>query len=263
MTVEAFRFEPKDTPLHNIDPRVKLVSTLVLTITVLRLGYPGVIVMSVILLASSRIGKISLSKILRAVKPFLVLLLFIFIFKAFDTPGDVVFQFDNLTVTFQGVLTGIIVSWRLLLVTAFAAVFVQSTDSTSISDTVGYFLSPLPGSHPGYASTMTAMTVRFIPMILDESSEIRMAAKSRGIDQAGVLRKVAAYTVPLIRRNVEAADDTAVAMSSRCFGGENPPEFPPLDRRDYIAVTVAFSISAATLYLSSFHTDVIGIQNLF
>ncbi|MDY6780373.1 MAG: energy-coupling factor transporter transmembrane component T, partial [Halobacteria archaeon] len=105
--------------------------------------------------------------------------------------------------------------------------------------------SPLPVNQADVA-TMMSLTVRFIPLILDESDEVKDAAKARCVGERGRVRRTVAYSYPLLLRVLRRADELAVAMSSRCYTGARRAEFSA-GRRDALALAVVASVALVSL----------------
>ena len=88
------QYYPAKSVLHRLDPRVKLVSTLLYLISLFLVkNVWGYVVATVFLIAVIRLSKVPFSYIVRGLKPIIMLLMITVIFNLFLTrSGDVLFS---------------------------------------------------------------------------------------------------------------------------------------------------------------------------
>ena len=103
------QYYPAKSVLHRLDPRVKLVSTLLYLISLfLFKSIPGYIVATVFLVAVIRLSKVPFSYIVKGLKPIVMLLMITVLFNLFLTrDGEVLFHAWIFTITEGGLRTAV------------------------------------------------------------------------------------------------------------------------------------------------------------
>lgn len=211
--------------LHTLDPRTKLVVLMVVsifilkTVTFLKLG---MFFISFILLAY--ISGIGAGAFIRSIQPMMSFFIFIFLMHLFLTEGKSLFQLGLISPTFEGLTGGIIITTRFVLLILFSSLLTATTRSTMITNGIERLLRPLPLNRFGISSfdiaTMMSLSIRFIPVLLDNARQIRYAQISRGLNtRQNIYRTASTGIVPMIRDSLKSADELAIAMESKCYQG--------------------------------------------
>ena len=92
-----------DSLLHRLDPRVKLVGTLVYIISLFVVdSFTGYILAGIFLVCMIRLSNVPVGFIVRGMRAILILLLITMSFNLFLTPGEVIFRAGFLKITKQG-----------------------------------------------------------------------------------------------------------------------------------------------------------------
>lgn len=243
-----FSYRAGHSLLHGLDARFKLGFLILISLSSLKFGLISLAIFAPVLcLLMIHLG-ISLASVFREIRYFLILLLFVFAARSLSTPGTPVLELRypiSLTVTGEGLHEGTLVCCRLILIVLTGLLLISTTRPSEIRAAVGWFLSPfsfLPGKR---VATMIGLTIRFIPVILDQARETVNAQRARGIEnRRNPVYRLIRLVIPLMRRTFENADHLIVAMEARCYD-ENRTE-PPLTsgRKEWIAtlVVVVFCI---------------------
>lgn len=194
----------RDSPVHAAPAGVKLGGLLLLAALVLLLPGPwplaGAVVLGAGLLPAARLPA---GPVLRQMRPVLVILLLFFTAQALL--GGVDWHQALMMAGRFGVLV-----WLATLVTL----------TTRVSDMVEVFerlferLRPI-GVNPEKAALLLALTIRLIPMVGEQMSEIRMAQRARGVE-----RHVLSLFVPLLVKVLGMADDLAAALEARGYDSD-------------------------------------------
>ncbi len=221
-------YVPGTSPLHKLDPRTKLVALMVTSILVLRITtFPelGLFAASFILIAY--ISGVGTGVFVRSIRPMLVFFVFIFLMHLFLTEGDPspIFQIGVIRPTFEGLVAGTLITARFVLLILFASLLTATTRSTMITNGIERLLRPLPLKRFGISSfdiaTMMSLSIRFVPVLLDNARQIRYAQIARGLDtRHNMFRTVSTTITPMIRESISTADELAIAMESRCYQGD-------------------------------------------
>lgn len=211
----AFHYFPGESPLHEMDARVKLCALMGVALSVFGSDVPGLILLSILLALGITVTRLPFTPVLRQLRAFGVLILVIVIIKAFS--------FRSPHFSLNGLREGAVYSWRLILVVISAIIFISTTKTTETRDAIVWTLRPFPESFRAKAAAMISLTLSFVPTVFDQASSIRLAQKSRGIDSAkNPIKKLSSYGVPLAIRTFSKADNIARAMQARCYGNQLP-----------------------------------------
>ena len=220
------QYLPSDTSLHRLDPRVKILSVVALSLLIFGATTGEIVLISAFLFAAIRSAGMTPAVALRSLKPVAVFMAMIFSVHLLFTEGEPLVSLAPLPmrITREGILRGLFVTWQFAGLVLAAAVL---TRTTSPSDLVGGIERLLrPFSRVGVPSqdiaVMIAMALRFMPMLMEEYDRLRTAQMARGADftTGGLLlrgRAIAALAVPLLLSSFRRADELAVAMEARGY----------------------------------------------
>ena len=252
------QYYPVNSILHRLDPRVKLVSTLIYIVSLFVfhsiIGYG---VAAVFLAAMIWLSQVPFRFMVKGLKPVVVLLCITLFFNLIFTPGEAVFSFWIITVTREGIQLAVRMGIRLVFLVIGASLMTLTTTPNQLTDGLERLLKPLNRIHvPVHEISMImSIALRFIPILLDETDKIMKAQKARGADfeSGGLIRKVKAMVpllVPLFISAFRRANDLAMAMEARCYhGGEGRTQMKPLiyQKRDYVAYGIVWAYLAVSI----------------
>lgn len=92
-----------DSVIHRLDPRVKLMGTLIFIISLfMGMNIWIYAVVTVALAVVIKMSRIPLKFMVRGLKSIVILIIISAVFNLFLTPGDVLIQIWKLTITYQG-----------------------------------------------------------------------------------------------------------------------------------------------------------------
>ena len=92
-----------DSVIHRLDPRVKLMGTLIFIISLfMGMNIWIYAVVTVALAVVIKMSRIPLKFMVRGLKSIVILIIISAVFNQFLTPGDVLIQIWKLTITYQG-----------------------------------------------------------------------------------------------------------------------------------------------------------------
>jgi energy-coupling factor transporter transmembrane protein EcfT len=226
IVIRLGQYLPGDTVVHRLDPRVKILSVVALSILIFGATPAEILLISVFLLAVIRVARMKPAQALGALRPVAVFMAMIFLVHLFFTEGRTILSLAPLPVriTQEGLVRGVYVTWQFAGLVLGAAVLTMTTPPSDLVGGIERLLRPL--SRVGIPSqdlaVMIAMALRFMPMLLEEYDRLRMAQMARGADfTTGNLalrtRAVAALAVPLLLSAFRRADELAVAMEARGY----------------------------------------------
>lgn len=221
------QYLPKDTFVHRLDPRTKILSVLFFMIGIFGIGelssYVYVFLLTALVIVTA---KIPVGYLLKGLKPILIILVFTVGLHLFMTPGDAIWQWGFLRLTMEGVKKASFMALRLIFLVLFASLLTLTTAPMSLTDGLEKLLSPLTRIKlPAHElAMMMSIALRFIPTLIDETDKIMKAQKARGADfESGNIwqraKAMIPLLVPLFVSAFRRADDLAMAMEARCYRG--------------------------------------------
>jgi energy-coupling factor transport system permease protein len=225
------QFYPGDSPLHRLDPRSKLVLTFALIVGVfLADSYPAYALFFAYVLGAARLSGIPLKLMLKGLKAVYFIIALTFVLNAFFGAGQtVLFHWQFLTITREGLRTAVFMALRLMLLVLGTQLLTLTTSPIALTDGLERLMSPLAriGFPAHEMAMMMSIALRFIPTLLEEADKIMKAQTARGADfETGNLmaraKAMIPLLVPLFVSAFRRADELALAMEARCYrGGAN------------------------------------------
>lgn len=238
-----------DSVIHRLDPRVKLVATIVFIIGLFVVdNVLGYVLAAAFLVMAIRLSRVPFKFMIKGMKAILFLLILTVIFNLFLTQGEPLVRIWKLTITKEGVRTAVFMAVRLSFLIVGSSIMTLTTTPNNLTDGLESLLNPLKKLHiPVHEiAMMMSIALRFIPILMEETDKIMKAQIARGADfESGNLinkaKSMVPLLVPLFISAFRRANDLAMAMESRCYrGGEGRTKMKPLiyQKRDYIAYGV-------------------------
>jgi len=224
------QYAPGDSVIHRLDPRTKVLSTLFFMTLLLITHRLEIFLLFFVLgfvffIVSGLNPKLGLKNL----RPFLWLFLLTFILNTMFTRGKILWKipFLNVYITEEGIFQGVFYTLRIAILVILANLLTLTTSPMSLTDGIERFLSPFKriGIRSHEIAMMLSISLRFIPILIEEADRIRKAQISRGGSFEGnILEKIKSIVplvVPLFLSTFRRADDLALAMDARCYrGGE-------------------------------------------
>ena len=255
------QYYPANSKLHRLDPRVKIVCTLLYLVSLFLFdNLLGYVVATVFLAAVIKISKVPLKFIVKGLKPVVMLLMITVLFNLFLTrTGTVVVSFWIISLTDVGIHTAFFMAIRLIYLILGSSLMTFTTTPNALTDGIEKLLWPLQKINvPVHEiAMMMSIALRFIPILLEETDKIMKAQIARGADleSGNIIQKAKAMIpilVPLFVSAFRRANDLAMAMEARCYrGGTGRTKMKPLvyKKQDYIAygIAIAYVIVAVVI----------------
>ena len=260
------QYYPVDSPIHRLDPRVKLIATVLYVISVFlfKFKFFGFLVVGAFLFSVIKLSKVPFGYIVKGLKAVVILLLFTVGFNLFLTKGEPVVDhfLGFITITKEGIQYAVFMALRLILLILGTSMMTFTTTPNNLTDGLEKVLGPLKKIKvPVHEiAMMMSIALRFIPILLDETDKIMKAQMARGADfeTGGIIKKAKSMIpilVPLFVSAFRRANDLAMAMEARCYrGGEGRTKMKPLkyQRYDYIAYGILVIYIVAILMVRFF-----------
>jgi energy-coupling factor transport system permease protein len=219
----AVEYIPGDSLVHRLNPLTKILWTLFILVAALLFSdYRYLLALLASVLAAAAAAGI-IRQILAEITGLLVFALILFTIQAlFYDLGEPVFYLvagGRLPVTNQGLLSGLAMAARMMTLVLSFLVF---TATTRTQDIVLILVEKIKIPYDYAFMFITAL--RFIPTFLGEVRQVSQAQQARGHAVEGInpFKKIRAYapvTVPLVLISLNKAEQLAMAMETRGFGG--------------------------------------------
>lgn len=244
------QYYPANSKLHRLDPRVKIVCTLLFLISLFCFqNIWGYVVATIFLASIIRISKVPFKFIVKGLRPVIMLLMITVLFNLFLTKtGTIIFEIWILKITDEGLRTAGFMTVRLIYLILGSSLMTFTTTPNALTDGIEKLLWPLRKIKlPVHEiAMMMSIALRFIPILLEETDKIMKAQIARGADleSGNIIQKAKAMIpilVPLFVSAFRRATDLAMAMEARCYrGGEGRTKMKPLvyQKKDYIAYAI-------------------------
>ncbi len=247
------QYYPAESRIHRLDPRVKIVCTLLFLVSLfVQSSLHGYVIATVFLGVVIKLSKVPLKYIVKGLKPIVILLLFTVVMNLFLTQGgEKLVHFWIFTITENGLRTSVFMAVRLMYLVAGSSIMTFTTSPNGLTDGMEKLLHPLNKVNvPVHeVAMMMSIALRFIPILLEETDKIMKAQMARCADfeSGNIIQRAKAMIpilVPLFVSAFRRANDLAMAMEARCYhGGEGRTKMKPLkyktrDRMAYIITVV-------------------------
>ncbi|MFC1862411.1 energy-coupling factor transporter transmembrane component T family protein [Thermodesulfobacteriota bacterium] len=254
------QYIPTDSPIHKLDPRVKIISVILISIMTLNESIFNEVLFSSFLLIIFLITGLSYQRILNTFRPVLFFFVLLFILHLLFTQGTPIPPFPNckITVTYEGFFNGLLVIWKFGILIFCASILTMTTSPTELIIGIERLLRPLTifrvPSHD--IATMVSIALRFVPTLLEEIERIKDAQIARGADftTGKILSRIKAIKslmLPVILSAIRRADELAIAMEGRAYqrGHRSYLKELCISKLDYIALGVMVLLTGLHIYL--------------
>ena len=235
------QYYPAESVIHRLDPRVKIVCTLLFLVSLfIQNSVLGYGLATIFLVCVIRISRVPFKFIVKGLKPVVILLLFTVVMYLFLTRGgETLVHFWIFTITESGLRTSVLMAVRLIYLVIGSSLMTFTTSPNGLTDGLEKLLHPLNRVNvPVHeVAMMMSIALRFIPILLEETDKIMKAQMARGADfeSGNIIQRAKAMIpilVPLFVSAFRRANDLAMAMEARCYhGGEGRTKMKPLKYR--------------------------------
>ena len=183
------QYVPGNSPLHKMNPPVKIIMTILYIVLLFILKNPiSYVVFTIYTITLILISGVPFKMILKGLKPMLWIFIFTAVLNVFMTPGDTVwalkiFKF-TLKITKEGIESGSLMVIRLLYLVMGTSLLTLTTSPLQLTDGIEKLLKPFNKikvpSHE--IAMMMTIAIRFIPTLAEETDKIMKAQMARGAD---------------------------------------------------------------------------------
>ena len=256
------RYWEAESPIHRLDPRAKIIATILLVATVFCAGnFAALGVFAIATIALFAVARIPMLQALRSIAPLSFIILLTALFNVFYVQGGAIYvEWGWLTISEEGVRTAAFMAIRLTLLLLTGSLLTLTTTSLDITEAMEHLLAPLVriGVPAHEFALVMGIALRFLPQFAEEFRTIRTAQLARGAKLAtspvkGGLSGLTSLLVPLFASAFRHADTLSSAMDARCYHGAygrtrlNPLRYAA---RDAFALAILVALLALTIAVS-------------
>lgn len=241
-------YVPRESPVHRLDARVKIVLLFVYSIGLFFVdSWPGMAGYAAAFLVTLGASRLSVRTLLTTLVPLYIILAFTWVFNAFTLDagaGAAVYGYaapsaaagpfaqaapvavcGSVVFLPGGCVTGLFVVVRILLLTLAGLVVAYSTKPERLTAALAGLLSPLRRVRVSVddVSTALSLALRFIPQLAAEADAIRQAQQARGapFQRGNLVVRLKAWSavfIPLFVSLYRRAERVGLAFEARCYG---------------------------------------------
>ena len=258
------QFFPGNSAIHRLDPRTKILLTVLFIITVFVANNPfSFLILTLSLLVVLLISGISFKVIIKGLKPIFLILLITALINVFMTKGvgEPLLEFWVVRIYTEGIVRAVFMAIRvIMLIVGTSLLLTYTTSPISLTDGLESLLSPLKRINvPVHTfAMMMSIALRFIPTLIEETEKIMNAQKSRGADftSGGLVKRAKALIpllLPLFVSSFNRAEELATAMECRCYRGDkNRTKLVKLEYRacDFMYMLTFAALLALIIFMS-------------
>lgn len=253
------QYYPKNSFVHKMDARIKLVLCLLFMVGIFFVqSYVGFGLVTVFLLATILSAKVPLGSVLKSVKGILVFLLLTASLNVFFTKsGNVLVSWWIFTITDEGLIFASKMVLRLIYLIVGSSILTLTTTPVDLTHAMERLLSPLKViKFPVHdLALIMSLTLSFIPSLIEETDRIIRAQKARGadFDTGNLFKRAKAFVpilIPLLVGGFRRAEELANAMNSRCYEGatnRTQMRVMKLSWRDLVGSLVTIAVFGAII----------------
>lgn len=256
------KYLPLDSIIHRLDPRAKIIAMMILIISIFfPSGWTGYFILVFVVFIVLILSKIPFNMIVKAMKPMVMMLIFLMIINIFVVKtGYVLIEFNGFKIYSDAIFQTLYIAFRLFLMIMVTTILTASTKPLDLTLGIEDLLKPLKkfGVPSHEIAMLISISLRFIPDLIDETQRILKAQSSRGVDleEGKIKEKVIAILsliVPLFVSALTRAEDLAYAMEARGYvPGNERTRYKVLKfgNNDYILIACSLILLALIVVLS-------------
>ena len=242
------QYFPGKSIIHKLDPRVKVLLTLVNIVFIFIAGnFSSLGLMTVFTLVAMLLSGVPFTRYIRSIRGVLFIVLFTSILNLFYGGGTVLVQWGFIQITTGGMMSSILT---------------YTTSPTQLTDALERLMKPLKIFRIKVHEIAMMMTIalRFVPTLLEETDKIMSAQKARGADleSGGIISRVKALIpvlIPLFVSSFRRAYDLAMAMECRCYNGgkgRTKMKILHITAKDVVTSLITVAVCAGVVLLNLF-----------
>lgn len=223
------QYYPTSSSVHELDPRTKILITFIYIFGLFFVNsFIGYTFVALSFFGAVKLSKVPLKFILRGLKSIMFILLFTVALNMFFTrTGNTLFAIGFISITDEGLMIAAKMGIRLILLIVGSSLLTLTTSPIELTDGIESLLNPFTkiGVPAHEIAMMMSISLRFIPILLEETDKIMKAQMARGADfeSGNIIQRAKAMIpimVPLFISAFRRAEELAMAMELDAIGVE-------------------------------------------
>jgi len=213
-----------NTLLHRLDPRVKLLATVALSIIILTAQPLFLLIIFLGLLLTAFSAGIRPLLLLKAVKPLRYFIALIFLAHVFFNGSSVAGEFNFFWFSLSGLQTATKVTGQFICLIMAAVILTMTASPSQLVVALKYFLYPLRFLRVPVddIAVMIILALRLTPLLVAENKRIEVASQARcyNLGKSGYRTRIKAFiarAAALLLGVLGRADHLAAAMEARRY----------------------------------------------
>ncbi|MCD6487052.1 MAG: energy-coupling factor transporter transmembrane protein EcfT [Syntrophobacterales bacterium] len=220
------QYVPGNSIIHRLDPRIKILSVIVLSVFILKVGVNAGLLLSVFMMAVIFMSRLTFQRVITSLRPFIIFFILLFLLHVLFTAGTPIvrFSFCGLSITHEGLYRGLYITWQFMFLVTGASILTMTTVPSDLISGIEGILKPLrPLGVPTHdIAIMLSLALRFVPTFLGEIDRIKKAQMARGANfkKGKMIKKIKNITslaLPIVLSSFRRAEETATAMEGRGY----------------------------------------------
>lgn len=215
---------PRESWLHETDPRVKLVGiggALIVLFLARNLFFMGAVLLGLTALyGSARIPLAKLMKVCKTLLPVSALMTVMWIL--FYPTGTPILEFWIVRITTLSIAQGLVLGLRILNLGLVVTLWLYTTDSVAVVQSLVKLGVPYEWG------LVLALALRYIPFVQESYTTISEAQQARGLNISSgkglqIARRMLPIFIAMIISTLRASDHVGKALEARGFGTRGSP----------------------------------------
>ena len=242
-------YVPSDTFMHKLDPRTKIIVTLVLIVSILFVEFSvRYLILCIYIFSLCVFSRLNIYNVLAKIKIYIYMTFFMMIFNIFFMKsGYVIGELGIIKIYDEPVILSLQIGLQIFLLTMVMEMFTTTTKPSDIIKGINYMLNR-KGKNSEISLIFT-VSIQFINIIYEELKQIIKIQKSRGNNLSGIsitrLKELFLIIVPLFRLTIKKINNMAEIMEIKNFRiNGKKTEYIPLkfSKKDFLYISVNFLI---------------------
>ena len=224
------QYYPVNSPVHRLDPRTKLLATIMYIVTLFFINtFTGFGITALFFIVAVVVSRIPMGKVLKSVKAVIFLLVFTLVVSFLfyrGAPEKLIWEWGIFHLYLDGLFNSLKLCVRLLLLVMGPAILTLTTTPVELTDGLESLFKPLALIRlPVHErAIIMSISLRLVPTLMEETDKIINAQKARcaEFESGNIFKRAKAMLpilIPLFVSSFRRADDLADAMDSRCYRG--------------------------------------------
>lgn len=228
LRVSIGQYYSADSPIHSLDPRVKLVATAAFMLSCLLAGSAATLTLAAAAVAASAAAaRVPARRLLAQVRPLAIFLAVTSLINLlFTHTGTVVAELGALRIYSDGAVAAARYTIRFLLLLVAGSLLMLTTTPVDLTDAIEHLLAPLAriGVPVGEGALTLSIALHFVPLLSQEAHAVVAAQIARGADletkgPIAYARACVPLAVPLFASALRHAESLGRALEARCYTG--------------------------------------------